>query len=371
MKILVALNHPAHFHLFKYVAKELSKNGHKLLFVYKQKDILEELLMNFEFDSIRISEKSSTSKSKISIFKNRLSELLTQDINLFKVIRKFHPDLMIGTDISISHIGRFSGIPSLIFNEDDIEINKLFCYSSYPFANHIISPGVCNVARFGEKKISYNGYQKLAYLHPSRFLPDRSIVQKYIVLDKPYYLIRLVSFTAGHDVEQKHGGLTGNLIQELVYKFSGFGNVYISSESPVEKEFEKYLLKIGPIDMHHFIYYSDMLIADSQSMIVESAMLGTPSIRFNSFVGKISVLEELEKKYSLTFGIHNSSPELLLTKIDEFLSIKDLKGIFRNRQQKMLEDKIDVTSFFVWFIENYPASIGIMKKNPDFQYNFR
>lgn len=30
----------------------------------------------------------------------------------------------------------------------------------------------------------------------------------------------------------------------------------------------------------------------------------------------------------------------------------------------MLSDKIDVTAFMVWFIENYPKSAKIMKENP-------
>ena len=38
-------------------------------------------------------------------------------------------------------------------------------------------------------------------------------------------------------------------------------------------------------------------------MAVEAAMLGTPSLRFNDFAGKIGVLEELEHKYELTFAI--------------------------------------------------------------------
>jgi hypothetical protein len=371
MKILFALNHPAHFHLFKYSAKELLKDGHSVLFVYKQKDILEKLLKDYEFDSIKLSEKKSTSKSRVSIIKNRLSELITQDINLYKVIRKFHPDLMAGTDISITHIGRVIGIPSILFNEDDIEINKLFCYSAYPFANKIISPAVCNVGTFNHKKIPYNGYQKLAYLHPSRFIPDKSIVKNYVPVDKPYYLIRLVCFNAGHDIERKHSGLTDNLIRLLIEKLSGYGNVYISSEVPVKKEFEKNLLKLNPLDIHHFIYYADVFIGDSQSMIVESAVLGTPSIRFNSFVGKISVLEELEKKYSLTNGVHNSNPELLLAKIDELIGDKDLKNKFSERRKVMLKEKIDFTAFIVWFIENYPFSVTTLKENPEYQNRFR
>ena len=46
MNILIQLSHPAHFHLYKLVAKNLIDNGHKVLFVIKSKDILEQLLQN-------------------------------------------------------------------------------------------------------------------------------------------------------------------------------------------------------------------------------------------------------------------------------------------------------------------------------------
>lgn len=35
----------------------------------------------------------------------------------------------------------------------------------------------------------------------------------------------------------------------------------------------------------------------------------------------------------------------------------------------MLADKIDVTAFLVWFIENWPESFKIMKENPDYQFD--
>jgi len=37
----------------------------------------------------------------------------------------------------------------------------------------------------------------------------------------------------------------------------------------------------------------------------------------------------------------------------------------------MLSEKIDVTAFMVWLIENYPESAKIMKKDNDYQYKFR
>ena len=41
MKILFHLGHPAHFHLFKNVIKNLKKNKHDVFILIKKKDILE------------------------------------------------------------------------------------------------------------------------------------------------------------------------------------------------------------------------------------------------------------------------------------------------------------------------------------------
>jgi predicted glycosyltransferase len=46
-----------------------------------------------------------------------------------------------------------------------------------------------------------------------------------------------------------------------------------------------------------------MYIGDSQTMTAEAAVLGTPAIRFNDFVGELSYLEELEYTFDLTYGI--------------------------------------------------------------------
>ena len=112
--------------------------------------------------------------------------------------------------------------------------------------------------------------------------------------------------------------------------------------------------------MHHALYYADMYLGDSQTMTAEAAVLGTPALRFNDFVGKLGYLEELEHRYGLTYGIKTSEPGKLFEKIDELLKMKDRKQEWQQRRQEMLKDKIDVTAFLVWFIENYPDSVEIM-----------
>jgi predicted glycosyltransferase len=208
-------------------------------------------------------------------------------------------------------------------------------------------------------------------LHPATFSPDHRIVQKYFSKEQKYFLIRLVSFTAGHDIEMAHGGLRINELHKLIGILEKHGRVFITSESKIPAEFEKYKLIIDVKDIHHILAFAYLFIADSQSMIMEAAMLGTPSIRYNSFVGKISVLEELENEYGLTTGIHNSKPDLLIKKVEELLKIQDLRKEFITRKLKMLSDKIDVNRFMTWFIENYPESEKIMRENPDYQKKFK
>ena len=104
------------------------------------------------------------------------------------------------------------------------------------------------------------------------------------------------------------------------------------------------------------MYFSDLFISDGQSMTVESCILGTPSIRYNDFVGRISVLEELEHKYKLTFGISPDKPDELLDKIEELARIPNINIEWKKRKEKMLKEMIDVTSFVTSVLENFPSS---------------
>jgi predicted glycosyltransferase len=167
-------------------------------------------------------------------------------------------------------------------------------------------------------------------------------------------------------------GLTDVLIQLLIDEGEKLGfKIFISFEGEFFNKFDKYKLSVRAKDMHHILAFASLLVSDSQSMSVEAAMLGTPSIRFSSFAGKISVLQELEDVYKLTFGIDPDKPNDLFRIYNELLRMEDLKEIFLARRERMLQQNINVTKFLVWFIENYPASIKIMKTNPEYQYCFK
>lgn len=360
--IVVFLGHPAHYHLFKNVVHSLIDKGIDVTYAIKQKDILVDLVRrdSVPFEIIREDRKDG--------FWGMLSSVVKMEVRMAKWLKRQKASMLIGTTLSFT-AKMIMGIPVVCVNEDDADVVPLYAKLSYPFANNILSPCVCNNGKWEYKSIKYAGYHKLAYLHPNHFTPDRKVVEQYFSTESPYFIIRFAKLKAHHDAGIK--GISTEIAQRLIDILKPHGRIYITSERELEPQFECYRLKINPLDIHHVMAFSSLYIGDSQSMAVEAAMLGTPSLRFNDFAGRIGVLEELEHKYGLTFGIKTSNPQQLYDKIEELLQLSDLKEEFQRRRAQMLSEKIDVTAFFTWFIENYPQSAQIMKENPDYQYNFK
>jgi hypothetical protein len=100
-----------------------------------------------------------------------------------------------------------------------------------------------------------------------------------------------------------------------------------------------------------------MFIGDSQTMTAESAVLGTPALRFNDFVGELGYLEDLEHVYGLTYGVRTNNVEGLYTKLDELLSDPNLKETFAERRKTMLAAKMNFADWMIRFMNNYPKSI--------------
>lgn len=346
MKVLFHLGHPAHFHLFKNTISILKEEGFETIIAIKKKDVLEDLLKNAGFSYINLLP-SGRKDGFFGLF----AGLFKQDIRLFNICKEHKPDLLVGTSVSISHVGLLLRIPSLNFNEDDANAVPYYSILAYPTATKIVSPQSCNNLIWNRKTLFYKGYHELAYLHPDYFEPNRSIVNKYFNSSKPYFLLRFAQLKAHHDHGAK--GITSSLAKKMISILEPHGNIFITSERVLEPEFEKYQLNIDPIDMHHFIAFANIYIGDSQTMSAEAAVLGTPSIRFNDFVGRLGYLEELEKKYKLTYGFKSNEVDKLLKKINEILSNKDSSRSWEINRTAMLKDNEDVSSLFVELIKSY------------------
>ena len=257
---------------------------------------------------------------------------------------------------------------SIILDDDDDEVEPLFVKFGHPFADTILSP--IDTPRKSKKTIFVKSYHELAYLHPNHFRPDPNVLEDVGLKEgEPYFILRFNAFKAHHDIGVV--GLTIENKRRLVDLLKAKGKVFITTERDIDDEFKSYQLRVSPEKAHSLMYYASMFIGDSQTMTSEAAVLGTPSIRCNTFVGRIHYLEEEEHKYQLTFGFCPEKSEEMFQKIEDLLSMPNLKEVWGERRQKMLEDKIDYAKFLTWFVENYPESRKTMRENPDYQLRFK
>lgn len=362
MNILIDIGHPAHVHYYRNLVCELNKRGHKILWVVKNLEIATQLLDIYGFEYIKLPPK----KDKI------LSKMLRQlqyDWKLLKICRREKIEIALGTSVSIVHASIISPTRSVVFDDDDDEVQPLITRFVNPFADTLLSPDSLRSRRKRKDTIYYPGYHELAYLHPNRFTPDPSVLDEVgIESDERYFILRFNVFKAHHD-----SGVFGLSLEQklkLVEKLKPHGKVFITSERNIEPELHEYQPKISPERIHSLMALATLFVGDSQTMACEAAILGVPSLRCNSFAGKISYLEELEKQYGLTFAFLPTEFDKMIEKLEKLLSMPNLGNEWQIRRKKMLKDKIDVTSFWTWFIDNYPQSQNEIIDSPDFWSQF-
>jgi predicted glycosyltransferase len=362
MRYLIFLGHPAHFHLFRFIIGALQKNGHEVKVLIRNKDILEELCerSGLVYTNV-LPEQRGKGLSSLALSYARKYRRIS------KIIREFKPALLLGSEPSLVHLGKFYNIPSIIFSEDDAAIIQKFAKITYPLTDVILSPATCNAGKWEYKKIGYNGFHKLTYLHPSVFVPNRNEIAE--LGQEDFFILRFAQLHAYHDTNRS--GITKAIAERLIEILKPHGKIYITSERELEPELEPYRLAIDPLKIHHALSFAKLYIGDSQSMAVEAALLGTPGIRFNDFAGEIGVLNELEQTYGLTHSIKTTEPEKLFSLTEDLLSDQQLKETFGARRKKLLDEKINVFEFFMWFIQNYPESKSKMRSDMDYQYQFK
>ena len=360
MNVLIQLSHPAHFHLYKIVAQNLLADGHQVLFVIKSKDILETLLQNAGLPYVNINQHAHRG-SKLGI----LWDMLVREYRIVKLCRKHKIDLLTGSTPDVAHAGWWLRKWRVNTGEDDAAVVPMFGKIAAPFIQSLVTPTTCNNGKSEPRSSKYPGYHELAYLHPNHFTPDPKIVEAYgIDTSKPYFVMRFASLNAHHDSGIK--GINTEIAERLVKILEPHGRIYITSERPLEPQFEKYRIKINPLDMHHVMAFASLYIGDSQTMAAEAGVLGVPFVRFNDFVGRIGYLRELEDTYELGHGIKASaegSVDALCERVETLVSMPsaERKATFAARREKMLSDKVDCAKFLTWFIENYPQSVDSVR----------
>jgi len=332
--------------------KIMTEKGHCFRVISRNKEIEHYLLRNYNIDFISRGTGKKTTLGKVFYF-------FYATFFLLKHIFLFKPDVV------ISFGTPYPAISSWLLRKPHISINdtehaKMHHMLTDPFSKVILTPS-CYNKDLGGKQKRFNGYMELCYLSPKYFKPDVTI---YDYLDIPkgtkYVIFRFVSWNAVHD--QGHQGLTIENKITVVKEYSKICKVFVSSESELPPEIEKYRIKIHPEKMHDVLNYAALFFGESATMASECACLGTPAIYIDND-GR-GYTDEEEEKYGLVFNFSESEidQENAILKGKEILENPSFYNWDKSRKL-MLKDKINVTDFFIWFFENYPNSIKAINES--------
>jgi predicted glycosyltransferase len=344
MRFLFDMGHPAHVHLFKNTINKLKKDGHEIKITARDKEVTQALLAAYGF------EYEDRGKIFTGIL-NKAFGMIRIDLKLIVIAKKFKPDLLIGvSNPYVAHVGTVLRKPVIIFH--DTENVPMARFYIYPFVQAILTPIYFREPLDPKKHIKIQGFKEIAYLHPKYFSPDPHVLKELGLLpDERFIIVRFVSWDATHDIGQQ--GISDKI--GVIKTLENYGRVILSSEGDTPSEMKKYLMNGSPEKMHDLLSYASLYIGEGATMATEAAVLGTPSIFVSSLAGRFGNLIELEERYHLLYSFTDANRAL--KKAVDILENSKSKEDWVVKRERLLKEKIDVTAFMVWFIENYPGSL--------------
>ena len=324
MTYIFELNHPKHYYQFKYIMRELKRNGDQVHVLARDKDVLLSVLQEEGVEYQIFGAHKKTLREKI-IGTPRLL------INYWRIARRLKADVIISkASFYGCLVAKMIGATSVIF--PDSEVVKVTNRYVVPLATCVITPGSFGLS-YGKKHLRIGGLFEDCYLAPSVFKPEENVIEQYR-LKQPYAVLRFVGWYANHDVN--NSGFTLEQKKQLIAVIEPHMKVYISSEKELPDELQAYRLHTPANKIHHVLAYADLYLGDSQTMATEAALLGTPAIRSNSFVGPndMTNFKVLEQQYGLLFNIREFDG--VLAKVQE-MACESKKSEWQAKQHAYFE----------------------------------
>lgn len=343
IRVLFDVGHPAHVHLFRHAIEALDRAGHETLVTSREKEVTTELLDAYDIDHRPLSAKGTSTVSLAA-------EWLVREARLVSVARSFEPDVVVShLNPSATHAAQAVGATSVVFNDDE-GVTRVAGRVTLPFADVVCTP-IGFKDDLGPKQRRYDGVHELAYLHPNRFEPDPEVLRSAgIDPTAPFSVLRFVSWGAHHDVGQ--AGLSPAGKRELVEILAAHGDVYVSAEGAPSTDLAAEPVPVAPEEVHHLLAFADLYAGDSQTMALEAGVLGTPSVRSNSFAATETLghFEHLEREYGLVHSIGDEDDALAT--VERLATDPSAGERWAERRERLLADTIDVTGFVLDVVQD-------------------
>jgi hypothetical protein len=335
----------------------MGSKGHKFFVCARDKEVTHSLLNHYQI------EFTSRGKGRKGLI-GKSFQIIEADLKLLKLARNFKPDIFLSFGSAYAaQVSKLIHKPHIAF--DDTEHARFEHMMYVPFTDAVLTPTSFS-KKLGPKQIFFHGYMELCSLHKNYFKADNNVKLKLgLKPNESYVILRFVSWSANHDFLQS--GIKNETRQKIIDLLKDKYRIFISSEGKLPANLECYKVNIHPAELHSVLANAYLYIGEGSTTASECSVLGTPNIYINSLT--VGYCKEQAEKYGLSFHLKDDSKVIDLIKY--LLKKEDLSQEWKIKQEKMLDDKIDVTAFMVWFVENYPQSFKVMKENPDYQFNFK
>ena len=338
MKAMLSIDHPAWAHQFRHIVKMLNERGDEVLTLAVKKDGDTELLDKFGIPYVLSAQ--STGKNVLE------KGLLFIGLCLEHTYRalKFKPDVLIGRASPMMAVASFiSRKPHIIY--EDTEVSKFSLRICKHLTTKIITPRTF-LTDLGQAQERLDTYKELFYLHPSVFTPDKQKLRDVgFNPDEPYILVRFVAWNASHDIGRKGLDDAGKI--DLVKRLSRYGRVYVSAEGNVPEALKPLLLKTPYELIHHVLAFAKLVYSEGATMASEAVVLGTHALYVNTIVSG-STREQAERFHLLyNFNEGEDRYEKATAQAIELLEMPDLVEVGREKQKKLLEEKVDINHYYL------------------------
>ena len=156
MRIFIDIGHPAHVHYFRNFIRIMTEKGHEFFITARNKDVTHQLLSYYDIPFI------SRGIGKNGFVK-KLIYLFEADYQLFKLSKKFNPDLFLSFGSPYAaQTSKILNKPHIAF--EDTEHAKYSHKMYVPFSDTILTPDSF-IVDFGKKQVYFKGTMDLCYLN--------------------------------------------------------------------------------------------------------------------------------------------------------------------------------------------------------------
>ena len=342
MDVGIFTNTPAHVHLYRECIDVLNDNDHRVT-VFARDDGPTLDLLDYYNIAYRVYGRRDLTTYGL------IREVPGQLWSIRQIVAENDLDLVIGMGVFSTFAALVARCDSLVVMDSEpmATIQRL----GDPLVSAFLTPSSFQ-RDLGSKHYVFDGFKETAYLHPDVYNPDPGVREELgLGADESFTLVRFNAFNGHHDVRQR--GFSPAQKRELLTELDTHTTVLVSDEAN-DLDLNAHPGRpytAHPARIHDALAEADLLIADTQTMVTEAALLGTPAIRSNSFVGD-SDMGNFQALEQAGLVVNLDSFTDVLDTTHELLNDPDTASLWRERRRTFMEDKCNLTAVLVDLIEH-------------------